>query len=132
MPALTRLRQHWVEDPTSEGGDSYRIFLSNNRRKLHTAVRALDRAYEEWNGGEGPDELIDSAEANIVLVAGVSSIEHDWKHWDWENDVPTLAELGITLTVTELPRAMFRVCLTRTPRLPRPRTPRSTGKARKH
>ena len=72
MPALTRLRQPWVEDPTSEGGDSYRIFLANDRLTLRRAIRTLDRAYTLWNGGEGPDELIDEAEASIYETIGLS------------------------------------------------------------
>ncbi len=113
MPALDRLNQPWAADPTAEGGDDYRIFLADSKLKLRKAVRIIERAYEKWNGGEGPDVLVDDAEHEVRKVPDVVSIEHDWKHWQWENDVPILASLGIELQVSELPSAAFRVCMKR-------------------
>jgi hypothetical protein len=37
MPALHRPNQPWVEDPTAEGGDEYRIFLADSKLKRPSA-----------------------------------------------------------------------------------------------
>ena len=129
MPALDRLRQPWVEDPTA-GSDEYRIFLAESKHTLRKAVRLIEQAYEKCNDGEAPDDLIYEAEFDAHHVVGVSSIAHDWKQWDWRHDVPILAGLGIELQVAKLPRAAFRVRLRRIGEsgrvklAPRPRSPR--------
>jgi hypothetical protein len=111
MPALDRLNQPWVEDPQAEGGDEYRIFLADTKQKLRKAVRLIERAYKKLDGQNF--DPVDEAEYDIRHVLGVSSIAHDWKHWEWEGDVSILCDLGIELRVVELPRAVFRVRLKR-------------------
>jgi hypothetical protein len=111
MPALNRLNQLWVKDPTAEGSDAYRIFLSNDRQKLRKAVRLIEQAYERCDDDQEPDNVIAEAEYEVHNVLRVSSIAHDWKHWQWETDVPILAGLGIELRIAELTAATFRVRL---------------------
>jgi hypothetical protein len=111
MPALDRLNQPWVEDPTAEGGDAYRIFLADSKQKLRKAVRLIEQAHENWDGVDW--HLVDEAEHEVRSMLDISLIAHDWKQWQWEDDVPIFGDLGIELRVAELPRAAFRVRLKR-------------------
>ncbi len=131
MQALNRLKQPWVADPSAEGSDDYRIFLAEDKKKLRKAVKIIERAYEQANGQADEDEadsIIEKAESQVLYELGVSSIAHDWKDWDWEEDVQVLADLGIELVIAKLTDGAFRVRLKLTGEEALVRKPRKASK----
>jgi hypothetical protein len=61
-----------MEDPTTERGDAYRLFVHKDARKLRAAVRFLmDPAVSD-----------DDAEGWLICKGGLHWFAQDWRYWD--------------------------------------------------
>ena len=77
---------HWIEDPRTEGGDSFGYIISNDFHQLNQfrdqLVEVLDAENDAWELG-APDQ--------------VSEIITDWKHLEVWSHPEELRKLGIEM-----------------------------------
>lgn len=87
---------HTLEDPTTVGTDTCRLLIHKSAKRLREAARVLDRAYSV-----GDQNLIDEAEAWLVIKSDIHWFDHDWKHWDQEQDEGAIEQLGWDRVISE-------------------------------
>ncbi len=122
-----------MEDPSTDGGDTYRLLIHRSVTKLRQAGRILARAHSSED-----DARIEKAEEWLALESGVHWFHHDWRYWDQEQDEGALEQLGWERVVKKT-RNGYRVTLRSLgPRRPaparrgpgrRPAGPRASGGA---
>jgi hypothetical protein len=92
---------HTLEDPSTLGTDTCRLFIHKDIRKLREAARVIKSAY-----ASGDESLIEDAEEWLASGGGggggVTWFDHDWRYWDQEQDEGALECLGWNRGVVEL------------------------------
>lgn len=88
---------HTLEDPSTIGTDSYRLFLHRKVEKLREASRKINDAYSSDD-----DSQVDDLEIWLASQSGLHWFDQDWKYWDEESDLTTLGFLGWSRHVLDL------------------------------
>jgi hypothetical protein len=94
---------HTLEDPSSRGWDSCGLLVHRSVQALREASRVSATIEpEDWD-------------TFYVEMAnrGVGVIDHDWKHWDPDDDKAALAGLGLDAEAVEYEDGRYRVTLRR-------------------
>ena len=93
MNGYRRTARHFgwntLEDPSTIGTDSYRLFLHRRVETLRDVQRKIKLAYSS-----GDDIQVDDLEIWLASQSGLHSFVQDWKYWDKDTDLTTLANLG--------------------------------------
>ena len=103
--AARHFKFHTLEDPTTVGGDTCRLFVHKSAQKLREAAKVVGDAYTS-----GDDELIDEAEMWLATDSDVHWFDHSWKYWAIEQDEGALECLGWKRLIVES-GASYRVTL---------------------
>jgi hypothetical protein len=93
-----------LEDPCTDGTDTFRLLIHKSSQKLRTVARMLQRAALS-------DDKCAIWDADMeILVSDIHYFHHNWRHWDQVQDEDALENLSWSRTVTKLGKR-YRVTL---------------------
>ena len=103
---------HTLEDPSFTGGDSFRMFVSKDARKLRLLAKDIHQAY-----ATGGDDAFDAAELLVMEADSVHFFTQDVNYWNIEDDEGALECLGWKRSIVEKP-SYYRVTIQQAQRRP--------------